>query len=83
MNKYYNKERTAIYNKRYREENKEHISKQKKMCYALHQHNKIKNAKPVTCICGKILSFGSLTKHKKSPFHFSMMETFELYFKND
>ena len=30
MNKYYNKEKTAIYNRRYRLENKEQISKQKK-----------------------------------------------------
>ena len=80
MNKYYNKEKTAIYNRLYRENNREHISKQKKKCYALHQHNKIKNAKQVTCECGKNLNLGSLIKHRKSPFHSKMMQSCELYF---
>ena len=80
MNKYYNKEKTAIYDKRYRSENKEQISEQKKKCYKLHQHNKIKNEKLITCECGKILNFGSLIKHRKSPFHFKMLESCELYF---
>ena len=43
MNKYYNREKNAIYNRRYRLENKEQISKQTKLCSKLHQHNKIKN----------------------------------------
>ena len=91
MNKYYNKVKTAIYNKQYRENNREHISKEKQKCYALHQHNK-KNCvinytnttklkiKLITCECGKISNLGSLIKHRKSPFHDKMMKSFELYF---
>ena len=37
MNKYYNKEKTAIYNKRYREENKQKLSEDKKCAYRLHR----------------------------------------------
>ena len=80
MNKYYNKEKTAIYNKRYREENKQKLSEDKKCAYQLHRYNREKNAKQVTCICGKFLNFGSLLRHKKSPFHEKMMQSFELYF---
>ena len=80
MNKYYNAEKVKLYNKRYREENREYISQQKKNAYALHAHNKIKNAVPVICLCGAKLKAGSLHKHKKSPFHHKMMKSFELFF---
>ena len=80
MNKYYNKEKTAIYNRRYRLENKQKLSEDKKCAYKLHRHNREKIAKQVTCECGKILNFGSLIKHRKSPFHSEMMQSCELYF---
>ena len=80
MNKYYNQEKTKIYNKRYREENKELIKIQKKQAYSLHAHNKLKNSVKVTCICGGKMIFGSLIKHMKSPKHIKHMNSFELYF---
>ena len=80
MNKYYNAEKVKLYNKKYREDNKEYIAKQKKNAYALHQHNKIKNAVPVICICGSKLKAGSLHRHKKSAHHHKMMQSFELFF---
>ena len=80
VNLYSNKEKVKKYNKRYREENKEHIKNQKKHAYKLHQHNKIKNAVPVTCICGAKLTAGSLYRHKRSPYHQRMLESFELFF---
>ena len=80
VNIYSNKEKVKLYNKKYREENKEYIAKQKKNAYALHQHNKIKNAVPIICECGAKLKFGSLHRHKKSFFHHKMMQSFELFF---
>ena len=80
VNIYYNAEKVKIYNRRYREENREYISKQKKNAYALHAHNKIRNAKQVICNCGAKLKFGSLCRHKKSAHHHKMMQSFELFF---
>ena len=80
VNMYSNKEKVKIYNAKYRLENKEYISQQKKNAYALHAHNKIRNAVLVTCECGAKLKFGSLCRHKKSPFHHKMMQSFELFF---
>ena len=80
MNKYYNKDKTKIDNARYREENKEHIKIQKQKAYALHAKNKIKNASPVICSCGKRMVKGSLLKHMKSEYHHRMLESFELSF---
>ena len=79
MNKYYNKDKTKIYNARYREENKEHIKIQKQKAYVLHAKNKIKNSVPVICICGAKMNQGSLLKHMKSPYHLRMLESFELF----
>ena len=80
MNKYYNKDKVKIYNKRYREENKEYLKTQKKKAYALHDHNKIKNSVAVTCDCGARMKHGSLCRHKKSPYHHRMLESLELFF---
>ena len=80
MNKYYNKEKTKIYNAIYREENKEHIKIQKQKAYVLHAKNKIKNAVPVICVCGAKMNKGSLLKHMKSEYHHKMLDSFELFF---
>ena len=65
MNKYYNKEKIAIYNKQYRDKNKQKLSEDKKCAYKLHRYNREKNKKLITCECGKILNFGSLFKTQK------------------
>ena len=80
VNIYSNKEKVKIYNRKYRKENREYISQQKKNAYALHAHNRIKNAVLVTCNCGAKLTAGSLYRHKKSPYHHRMLESFELFF---
>ena len=80
MNKYYNKDKTKIYNARYREENREKIKIKKKEAYALHFKNKIKNAVPVICSCGKRMIQGSLLKHMRSLYHRKMLESLELFF---
>ena len=80
MNKYYNKDKVKIYNKRYREENKEYLKNQKKKAYALQFKNKIKNSVAVICVCGKRMNQGSLLKHMRSPYHLRMLESFELFF---
>ena len=80
MNKYYNPEKAKIYNKRYREENKELIKIQKKQAYSIHAHNKLKNSIKITCDCGSKMIYGSLMKHKKSPKHEKYVNLFELYF---
>ena len=79
MNKYYNAEKQKIYNKKYREENKEYIKNQKKKAYIL-LANKFKNSVPVICDCGAKIVRGSLLKHKKTQYHRKMMETCELFF---
>jgi len=61
------KAKLAIYNRKYRLENREKLSKNKKAVYQIDKAKlKVKRDILVQCECGTILSQLSLKRHKKS-----------------
>ena len=57
----------AIYNKKYRLENREKLNKNKKAVYQIEKEKlRLKREILVQCECGTILSETSLRRHKKS-----------------
>lgn len=66
-----NKEKILEYTRRYRIDHAEQLKQ-----YKIDNASKInkRNAKKITCECGAIVSYSSLTKHKKNKKHFSLLE---------